>query len=271
MPLRRRFVALLGLLLVVPLAGPAAPAAGASKGMFKVVCDFSHALTDDPIVYPRRPGASHRHEFFGATSTNAYTTQSTLTSGGTTCENLKDKSAYWAPTLYQNGRRIEPLVVQVYYRARNRTPSTIKNIPAGLRIIAGNHLATSPQSVEVSGWSCLLDPPNFQNTMPTCSGGQKLRNRIRFPECWNGRDLDSANHKSHMAYLVNGTCPSGYPVVLPTVDIEVHYGLVHGGTISLASGSWTSLHGDFWNAWDSATLNGFIKTCLHTGKICDRV
>lgn len=271
MTIRRLLAPALGAALLVSTAAPVLPAHAVAKGMFKVVCDFSHTRTDDPIVYPGRPGAAHQHEFSGSTTTNAFTTQSSLMAGGTTCQNIKDKSAYWAPTLFQNGRRIEPLAMQIYYRARNRTPSTIKTIPVGLKMIAGNHDATSPQSVEVTGWSCLLDPPNFQPTMPVCKSGQKLRNRIRFPECWNGKTLDSANHQSHMAYLVRGTCPAGYPVTLPTVDIEVHYGAVQGGNITLSSGSWTSLHGDFWNAWDPATLQRFVTQCLVGQKICDRV
>lgn len=257
--------------LVLAIAIPALPAQGAAKGMFKVVCDFSHSLSDDPIVYPRTAGASHQHEFFGSSTTNANTKQATLAAGPTTCENAKDKSAYWAPALYQNGRRLEPKGVQVYYRASNRSSSAIKTIPVGLKMIAGNHLATAPQSPDIAGWTCQSQSPTFTGTMPTCKSGEKLRNRIRFPECWNGRDLDSATHKSHMSYLVNGSCPSGFPVAIPRVDIEVHYGYVQGGKITLASGSYTSLHGDFWNAWDPATLQKFITDCLVGERICDAV
>ena len=28
-------------------------------------CGYSHPLTDDPIVFPGQPGASHFHDFFG--------------------------------------------------------------------------------------------------------------------------------------------------------------------------------------------------------------
>ena len=249
------------------------PARAVAQGMFKVVCDYSHTNSDDPIVYPGRPGAAHQHEFSGNRTTNYATTDASLARGGTTCANTADKSAYWAPALLQDGRRIEPLTTQIYYRASNRNPSVIKTIPKGLRMIAGNPHSTTAQSVNVTGWTCGGNPPNFTNTMPTCGSGDKLRNRIRFPECWDGRNLDSADHKSHMAYLVSGSCPSSHPVAIPRVDIEVHYGSIPGGAsrVRLSSGSWTSLHGDFWNAWDPATLQRFVTYCLNWQRICNAV
>src|SRR5207302_6794130 len=33
-----------------------------SGGGFIVLCDYSHTLSDDPIVYPQQPGASHSHD-----------------------------------------------------------------------------------------------------------------------------------------------------------------------------------------------------------------
>ncbi|MEI6403953.1 MAG: hypothetical protein WCP59_17400, partial [Actinomycetota bacterium] len=44
------------------------------RGQFVVECGFSHAGTDDPIVYPGQPGASHEHVFFGNTGTDAAST-----------------------------------------------------------------------------------------------------------------------------------------------------------------------------------------------------
>ena len=42
------------------------------------VCDYSHSLKDDPIVYPGQPGVSHLHDFYGNTTTNAYSTIASL-------------------------------------------------------------------------------------------------------------------------------------------------------------------------------------------------
>jgi hypothetical protein len=76
-----------------------------------------------------------------------------------------------------------------------------------------------------------------------------------------------------MAYLNRGSCPASHPVAIPRVDIEVHYGYIPGGPsrVTLSSGSWTSLHGDFWNAWDPATLQGLVNRCLVGTQICGTV
>lgn len=55
-----------------------------------------------------------------------------------------------------------------------------------------------------------------------CPDGIRLE--VMFPSCWDGKNLDSVDHKSHMAYpdlLQNGACPKGFPVRLPTLFYEV--------------------------------------------------
>lgn len=50
-----------------------------------------------------------------------------------------------------------------------------------------------------------------------------LRLEIMFPSCWNGKDLDSPNHRSHMAYpdqVMSGGCPEGFPVKTPGLFYE---------------------------------------------------
>lgn len=44
-----------------------------------------------------------------------------------------------------------------------------------------------------------------------------MRAQIVFPSCWDGVNLDSEDHKSHMSYPVGGApdsgdCPSSHPV-----------------------------------------------------------
>jgi len=52
---------------------------------------------------------------------------------------------------------------------------------------------------------------------------QGVRLELFFPSCWNGKDLDSPNHKDHMAYphlVMTGRCPSGFEVKLPSLMFE---------------------------------------------------
>lgn len=58
-----------------------------------------------------------------------------------------------------------------------------------------------------------------------CPGG--IRTTITFPTCWDGKNVDSPDHKSHVAYPQTGTfesvgqCPASHPVRLPQVMYEV--------------------------------------------------
>lgn len=50
-----------------------------------------------------------------------------------------------------------------------------------------------------------------------------IRLELMFPSCWNGQDVDSPDHKSHVAFpdlVMTGTCPEGYPVKLPSLFYE---------------------------------------------------
>lgn len=58
-----------------------------------------------------------------------------------------------------------------------------------------------------------------------CAGG--IRTTITFPTCWDGKNVDSPDHKIHVAYPQSGTfesvgqCPSTHPVRLPQLMYEV--------------------------------------------------
>lgn len=50
-----------------------------------------------------------------------------------------------------------------------------------------------------------------------------IRFELMFPSCWDGVSLDSEDHMSHVAYpdlVMNGDCPSDFPVRLPGLFYE---------------------------------------------------
>ena len=62
--------------------------------------------------------------------------------------------------------------------------------------------------------------------VPASCPNKPLRLRVEFPNCWNGRNLDSADHKSHMAYAgVNGArgCPASHPVAVPSLSLNFRW------------------------------------------------
>jgi len=48
-----------------------------------------------------------------------------------------------------------------------------------------------------------------------------MRAELQFPDCWNGKDLDSTDHKSHMAYRSGSKCPPTHPVPVAQVVLEL--------------------------------------------------
>lgn len=75
---------------------------------FRAECRTSHRGPNDPIVFPGQTGVSHIHEFFGNRTTDANSTLQSLRLGSTNCDPAVDLSAYWTPTLYQNGQPVAP-------------------------------------------------------------------------------------------------------------------------------------------------------------------
>jgi Domain of unknown function (DUF1996) len=238
-------------------------------GYFAVACGFSHRNQDDPIVYPRERGRSHDHTYFGNTSTNAFSTPASLRAAGrTTCRIPGDTAAYWAPTLLVGGRAVEPLGAIAYYL--RRTFGRVSPFPAGLKVVAGNAAAQTPQSRRVTYWSC--GEGDASSSLPICRDRRSsLRLTVNFPNCWDGRRLDSADHKSHMAYSERGRCPSSHPTEVPALRLVVYYGIAGSRTAELASGGEFSGHADFVNAWNQRTLSAFVDRYLNGFRYRPRV
>jgi uncharacterized protein DUF1996 len=234
-------------------------------------CAFSHMSMDDPIVFPGRPGASHDHSFVGNTTTNAFSTLRTLRAGSSTCKRPGETAAYWMPTLLLNGQMVAPTAATVYYK--RRTLARVHAFPAGFKMIAGDKSATSPQGLQITFWNCGASssvPPSTD--VPTCpnTGGQSLRLHVNFPSCWDGRQLDSADHESHVAYAVRGACPVSYPVAVPAISLIYRYPITGGPGVTLSSGGQYSAHADFFNAWRQGRLVSLVNNCLNALRHCGR-
>jgi hypothetical protein len=237
---------------------------------FVARCMYSHTLSDDPIVKPNQPGASHSHDFFGNKTTNAASTLQSLSKGGTTCINRLDKSGYWVPSLTVDGQTVLPRIASIYYANAGKPFRTIKTIPRGLKVVAGNAMAIAPQSLRVASWNCGADEEDvpLSSAPPTCPE-PTLTMHISFPDCWNGTDLDSPNHQTHLAYHGRGgKCPAGYPVPIPRLRINVHYPSTGGPGVALASGGQYSGHADFFNAWNAKELRRLVHRCINAGRVC---
>ncbi|MEV4712643.1 DUF1996 domain-containing protein [Micromonospora sp. NPDC049374] len=259
---------LLGSYVVASTApADAAPGINAIRvAEFPADCTYSHRLPDDPIVFPGLPGASHMHSFFGSTVTNAHTTLPDLVGSATTCNPRVDVSSYWVPTLYRDNVPVEPSIATFYYLGEGVRADVVAQtqpFPLGLRLVAGNARAAGPGD-SIARWSCLHAghvPPS--KDFVTCPAGTMLESYLDFPQCWNGRDLDSPDHKSHLAYPVNQACPASHPVHVPKLRQVLRYP-VNGdpARLRLASGPGYTMHGDFFNAWPVEELARRVRDCI---------
>ena len=255
---------------------------GDGTGNFRTVCAYSHMNNDDPIVAPLRLGASHLHVFWGNTKTDATSTAASLaTSGGSTCRGgTANRRAYWAPAVIdtRTGAPQAPALIHVYYKSGyyGIAPGELSPLPDGLRMIAGSSTATGPQ--DHAGWRCWDAGTPVQATIPACTAGDFVTMTLDFPQCWNGRDLDSADHKSHMAFPVGGRCPASHPVAVPVVSYNVLYPVtastdtrgwrLSSDTYAASSPGGYSVHGDWFDGWDPAVKRTWTAGCVNRPVTC---
>ncbi|KAK1983975.1 hypothetical protein LZ30DRAFT_748238 [Colletotrichum cereale] len=263
--------------------------------------------------------APHVHAIHGTNGISPTANFGDLTAGDcTSCRVKQDKSAYWHPALYfQDTSTGEfELVDQVggmlaYYLLNGKD---IKAFPPGFRMIAGdtnrrNYTAGDPSKPDPqkSSWSILGEtkqsileqravgfnclnyarPPEgtlYRHALPdkafldaNCANG--VRFEMMFPSCWNGQDLDSEDHKSHMAYpelVMDGPCPAGFETSVPNLLYEVIWNTAafknRAGRFVVANGDTQGFgyHGDFMSGWDEQFLQSAVNTCTNlSGRIED--
>jgi hypothetical protein len=192
-----------------------------------------------------------------------------------------DTAGYWTPTVFRNGTRVPVYAETIYYRNNALNRRDIRPYPLGFKMLAGNPESTRPQSLQVVEWACRIPHDGHKGAWfaqpPVCTDGYDLVMKVWFPDCWNGVDLDSPDHRSHVAYSQHGNyCPAGFPVHIPEIALTAKLDVptVPGppnadGTagyfddaITMSSGSVYTLHADFWNTWDMPELRRLIKYCL---------
>ncbi|KZW02977.1 hypothetical protein EXIGLDRAFT_664593 [Exidia glandulosa HHB12029] len=251
----------------------------------------------DPIVSPG-VASNHLHVVHGGSNFGLNVTFDGLrNSACTSCEIANDKSNYWTPSLWfqdPTTKKFEPVNgggILVYYLQRGDFATNLTTFPAGFRMLAGDMTLRSKKYAENEGsqgelreramkWSCLrytggvtgYDGYGFPNTR--CEAG--FQSRLHMPNCWDGKNLDSADHRSHVAYMSimdNGKCPDTHPVNLITMFYEQTWDTgdfdarwdpaVNRWPFVWSHGDPTGYgyHGDFVMGWDVNTLQGAIINC----------
>jgi hypothetical protein len=236
----------------------------------------------DPIVSPG-VASSHVHAVIGG---NAFQRRmgptDALKANSTTCDKAIDHSNYWVPQMYhQRADKMWELVTwhgsAVYYqkRACNYAPNIRvcdKSVvplafPDGFRMTAGDPYRRTQNNSDFAQRAiaimCIFNggskeyngfPPRQCNTM---------RSEVYFPSCWDGKNLDSPDHKSHVAYPAigdynGGVCPQSHPVALLSIFYEFFFetSAFTDNKFAFANGDATGFgyHGDFIMGWTDRNL-----------------
>ncbi|MFD9937633.1 DUF1996 domain-containing protein [Streptomyces massasporeus] len=277
---------------------------GASGGSFATSCGVNENglfNSDNIIAAPGvTNGAHHFHDYVGNQSNNAFASDQDLAKAGTSCDDQGDKSSYYWPVVrLQNGAQeqdaqkpgggiegnageiVTPKQVTLTFVGNPREKVTA--MPRLLRIITGDakSFVNGPANANAS-WSCTgFEDRQLKDKYPLCPQGSDVVRAFKFQSCWDGRNIDSANHRTHVAFAdAAGNCPSGFRPIPQLVqrivyDIDAP-SLQDGGrtTPLFAVDSFPEQlhkpvtdHGDFINIFDE-DLMGEMVDCINDGRKC---
>jgi len=213
----------------------------------------------------------------------------------TTCNKALDHSNYWVPQLYhQRADKMWEMVEYrgsaVYYqlRACDYVPGLKRcnydgdnftvplAFPNGFRMVAGDPFRRTQNNSDYAQKAVHMNciggaggefygfPPHKCDT---------ARWEVYFPSCWDGVNLDTPDHKSHVAYPVIGdfnfgVCPESHPKAIFSLFYEFFYttGVYNDiDRFAFANGDPTGygFHGDFVMGWtDRDLLQTAHRDCL---------
>ncbi|MEU0388323.1 DUF1996 domain-containing protein [Streptomyces chartreusis] len=289
---------------VQPGAGSPRQGTKASRGSFATGCGVNaNGLfnSDNIIAAPGvTNGAHHFHDYVGNQANNAFAGDQDLANAETSCVDQGDKSSYYWPVLrLQNGSQeqdanspgggiegntgeiVTPKQVTLTFVGNPREKVTA--MPRLLRIITGDakSFVNGPANANAS-WSCTgFEDRQLKDKYPLCPRGSDVVRTFKFQSCWDGRNIDSANHRTHVAFTdAAGTCPSGFrpiPQLVQRIVYDVDApSLEDGGrtTPLFAVDSFPEQqhkpvtdHGDFINVFDEDLMRE-MADCINDGRKC---
>jgi hypothetical protein len=263
------------------------PGENASTGTFVSECgtnENGHRNPDNYIVAPGTPnGAEHFHDYVGNVSTDNTSTDESLAAADTTCAQ-GDQSTYFWPVLRDTrgaeedetgnvGEILQPDSAVMQFRGNAQ--SDVTAMPRFLRIITGNAKAATGGGANANAaWSCTgVENRVSPDKYPLCPEGSKVVRTLDFPSCWDGQNLDSADHRSHVVFPDEGSgaCPEGTKAV-PQLRMQLTFTVAQGRSFALDSfpdelNNPITDHGDFENVMPDALMQKAVD-CINGGQDC---
>jgi Domain of unknown function (DUF1996) len=265
------------------------------QGVFKTECGTNsndNHNSDNIIVAPGVDnGAQHTHDYVGNQDNDGFSSDEDLANAETSCANQEDKSTYYWPVLrVQNGQDefdanqpgggedgnigqiLEPTEAELTFEGNPQ--SEVTEMPRFLRIISGDAKAfTNGDANANASWSCTgFEDRQLADKYPVCPDNSQVVRTVRFQSCWDGQNIDSANHRDHVAFTnEDGSCDNGFQAI-PQMIQRIVYDVPDGETFAV-DGFPEELHkpitdhGDFINVM-SDDLNQRVVECINNGENC---
>jgi hypothetical protein len=174
------------------------------------------------------------------------------------------------------GGIVRPAKVLIEYRGN--PVSKVEPMPKFLRALTGDAKPTSrgPANARAT-WTCSGFTDRLSDKYPICPAGSQVQRVHDFPGCWDGKNIDSDNHRKHVAFAdkATGACPEGFRAI-PQLRITVSYDIPQDVQIKgqYALDSFPeenhnpfSDHNDFINVNSAQTMQR-IATCINKGRNC---
>ncbi|PPS86269.1 DUF1996 domain-containing protein [Streptomyces sp. MH60] len=276
----------------------------ASTGSFATSCGVNAEglfNSDNLIAAPGvSNGAHHFHDYVGNQANDALASDDDLAAGDTSCADQGDKSSYYWPVLrLQNGTAeqdaqspgggiegnageiVTPAEVTLTFEGNER--GSVTEMPRLLRIITGDAKAFVNGNTNANAsWSCTgFEDRQLKDKYPLCPSGSDVVRTFTFQSCWDGRNIDSANHRTHMAFAAaDGSCPEGFravPRLVQRVVYDVAAPSLEDGGRSVPLFAVDSFpeqlhkpvtdHSDFINVFDEDLMREMVE-CINSGREC---
>ncbi|MFE9437892.1 DUF1996 domain-containing protein [Streptomyces sp. NPDC006602] len=284
--------------------GLAANGNSGSRGTFTSSCGTNgndNHNTDNVIVAPGvTNGAHHLHDYVGNQNNDAFASDEELAAATTSCQNQGDKSSYFWPVLRvqdgtqdfdQNndgggkegnvGKILQPAQAQLKFVGNKK--GKVVAMPSALRIITGDAKAFVNGNANANvNWSCtgFENKVQLKDQYPICPEGSQVVRTTNFQSCWDGQNIDSANHRTHVAFVqADGTCANGFKAI-PQLQVKLVYDvpaptLENGAVVNpYAVDTFPEQlhkpitdHNDFINFFSTNLMNKMVN-CINTGKKC---
>lgn len=212
-----------------------------SGGSYSIECSLAdHKNPDNPIIAPGvRNGAQHMHDYAGNESTNANSDSESLGQATTTCTNGDQSPFFWpvlrdlngvGPDVGQDGGSLDgnvgsyinPSTIDITFHGHGSLE--IEPMPRNLIMVVGAaKAATADGEGSNAKYSCSGFEDRVTDQYPICPQGSNMQRIYDFPSCWDGENLDSEDHTTHLVFPdKSGECAED-EVPVPALRLTVGY------------------------------------------------